>query len=62
MQHCGRSGMVINGIATGKKSFEGVSTFKYLGSVITGSNDSVVDIKEKITVGNRYFYDPGSIL
>lgn len=62
MQHCRRSRRVINGIATGKKSFEGVSSFNYIRSLITGSNDSVVDIKEKIAVGNRYFYAPGSIL
>jgi hypothetical protein len=40
--------MAINGIAIGEKSFEEVSSFKYLSSVITGSNDSAVDIKEKL--------------
>jgi hypothetical protein len=40
--------MVINGIAIGEKNFEEVSSFKYLGSLIMGSNDSAVDIKEKL--------------
>jgi formylmethanofuran:tetrahydromethanopterin formyltransferase len=47
MQGCGRSGMEINGVAIGEKSFEEVSSFKYLRSLITGKNDSAVDIKGK---------------
>jgi hypothetical protein len=47
MQGYGRSAMVINVMAIGEKSFKEVSSFKYLGSLITGSNDSAVDIKEK---------------
>jgi sorting nexin-29 len=60
MQGCGRSGMVINGIAIGEKSFEEVSSLKYIGSLITHSNDSALDIKEKIALGNRRFYALGS--
>jgi hypothetical protein len=37
-----------NGIAIGEKSFEEVSSFKYLGSLLTGSIDSALDIKEKL--------------
>jgi hypothetical protein len=47
MQGCGRSGRVINGIAIGEKSFEEVSSFRYLRSLITGSNDSAVDIEKR---------------
>jgi hypothetical protein len=47
MQGCGRSGMVINGIAIDERRYEEVSSFKYLGCLITGSNDLAVDIKEK---------------
>jgi hypothetical protein len=62
MQGCGRNGIVVNGIAIGKKSFEEVLSFKYLRSLVTGSNGSTVDIKEKIVVGNRCFYALGSVL
>jgi hypothetical protein len=62
MQRCERSEMVINGIAIAKKSFEEVSAFKYLRSLIMGSNASAVDIKDKIAVGNRCFYALGRVL
>jgi hypothetical protein len=62
VQGCGRSGMTINDIGMGEKSFEEVSSFKYLGSLITGSNDLAVDIKKKISVGSRCFYTLGNIL
>jgi hypothetical protein len=61
MQGCGRSGMAINDIAIGKESFEEVSSFRYFRCLITGSNDLALDIKEKIAVGGRCFYAPGSI-
>jgi hypothetical protein len=59
MQGCGRSGMAINVIAIGEKSFEEVSSFKYLGSLKTGSNVSTVDVRENC-LGNRCFYALGS--
>jgi hypothetical protein len=62
MQDCVCSGMGINGIAIGEKSLKEVSSFKYLGFLITGSSDSVVDIKEQIAVGNRCSYTLGSAL
>jgi hypothetical protein len=46
-QGYGRSGMVINGITIGEKRFEKVLSFKYLGSVITGNNDSAARYKGK---------------
>jgi hypothetical protein len=55
MQGCG---MVINGIAIGEKNFEEVSSFKYLSSLITGSNDSPVDIKEKNCCRQQMFLCP----
>jgi hypothetical protein len=39
LQGCGRSEMEINGISIGEKSLEEVPSFKYLGSLIMGSND-----------------------
>jgi hypothetical protein len=54
--------MVINGTAIDEKSFRGVSSFKYLGSPITGNNDSAIDIKEESAAGNRCFYALGSAL
>jgi hypothetical protein len=62
MLGCGRSGKAINGTAIAEKSFEEVSSFKHLGSLITGSNSSAVDIKEKATVGNRCSYALGCVL
>jgi hypothetical protein len=58
MQGCGWSGMVINGIAIGENNFEEVSSFKYLGSFLTGSNDSAVDIKEKNCSRQQMFLYP----
>jgi hypothetical protein len=54
--------MTINGIAVCEKIFEVVSSFKYLGSFIMGNNDSTVDIKEKMSVGNRCFCALRSVL
>jgi hypothetical protein len=62
MQGCGRSGMVISGTAIDKKSFKEFSSFKYLRSLIMGSNDLVVDVKEETAVGNRRFYALRSVL
>jgi hypothetical protein len=62
MQGFERTGMVINGIAISEKSFEEVSSFKYLGSLIMGSNDSAVDINKKFAVGNRCFCALGSVV
>jgi hypothetical protein len=55
-------GMDINGIAIGETRFEEVSSFKYLGSLITGNNGSAVDINEQIAVGNRCFFTLASVL
>jgi hypothetical protein len=54
--------MVINGIAIGEKNSEEVSSFKYLRSLMMGSNDLAIDVKEKIAVDNRCFYAFGSVL
>jgi hypothetical protein len=45
-----------------RENFEEVSSFKYLGSLMKGSNDLAVDVKEKIAVGKRCFYALESIL
>jgi hypothetical protein len=44
-----------------RENFEEVASFKYLGSLITSSNDSAVDIKEKIAVDNKCLYSVGSV-
>jgi hypothetical protein len=35
------------------QTYEEVSSFKYLGSIVANNNDVMVDIKEKIAAGNR---------
>jgi hypothetical protein len=44
----GLSNIKLNG-----QPYEGISSFKYLGSIVAYNNDVMVDIKEKIAAGNR---------
>ena len=40
----------------GDTSFEGVTSFKYLGSIVTSDNSVEDDIKARIAAGNRVFF------
>jgi hypothetical protein len=44
------------------KKYEKVESFKYLGSVMTSSNDINMEIKSKLAAGNKCYYAPGPIL
>jgi hypothetical protein len=44
------------------KSYEEVSSFKYLGSMVAYNNDVMVDIKEKISTGNCCLSALGNVL
>jgi hypothetical protein len=44
----GLSNIMLNG-----QPYEGISSFKYLRSMVAYNNDVMVDIKEKIAAGNR---------
>jgi len=40
----------------GDTNFEGVTSFKYLGSIVTSNNSVEDDIKARIAAGNRVFF------
>ena len=44
------------------KKYRKVETFKYLGSVITNTNEIETEIKSKLATGNKYYHALGSIL
>jgi hypothetical protein len=44
------------------KKYEEVESFKYLGSVMTSSNDINMEIKSKLAAGNKCYYTLGPIL
>jgi hypothetical protein len=44
----GLSNIMLNG-----QPYEGISNFKYLGSMVAYNNDVMFDIKEKLAAGNR---------
>jgi len=45
-----------------RKKYEKVESFKYLGAMITSLNDIETEIKSKIAVGNKRYYELGTIL
>jgi Reverse transcriptase (RNA-dependent DNA polymerase) len=40
----------------GESNFEGVTSFKYLGSLVTSDNDVTVDIKARLVAANKAFF------
>ena len=46
----------LNGIDITQTHLEQVNSFKYLGSIVNGSNSIEEDIKERISLGNKAFY------
>jgi len=44
------------------KKYRKVETFKYLGSLITNTNEIETGIKSKLATGNKYYHALGSIL
>jgi hypothetical protein len=43
-------------VTVGNYKFEKVRMFKYLGSLVTDKNDVSVEIKNRIGLGNKFYY------
>jgi hypothetical protein len=41
--------------------YERVETFQYLGTVLNEGNDIGVEIRSRVSAGNRYYYALGSV-
>lgn len=46
----------VNQIMVGRYSFENVACFKYLGSILTENNETLLEIKERIKAGNKAYF------
>jgi len=44
------------------KKYRKVETFRYLGSVMTNTNEIETEIKSKLALGNKYYHALGAIL
>jgi sorting nexin-29 len=57
-----RSSNVRGPLTVGRYSFERVQSFKYLGSLLTESNENSLEIKERIKAGNKAYYSMQHLL
>ena len=57
-----REEMTDEDIKIRNQTFEKVNQFKYLGSLLTERNELIIEIKERISAGNRAYFRSQKIL